>query len=86
MWFMAQSGAPGGSQRRASECGPLGKGKPWMGVPLVRPGGASGNVRNTAAHVNGDEVSRQDAEDSLSLNQALLHHLYVRRSCSMTCG
>lgn len=34
-------------------------------------------VRNAGAHFNDDEVSRQDAEDCLAFNEALLDYLYV---------
>ncbi len=35
------------------------------------------DVRNTAAHFNEEEVSRQDAEDALAYSEALLDYLYV---------
>jgi len=35
------------------------------------------DVRNAAAHFNTEEVSRQDAEDCLAYNEALLDYLYV---------
>ena len=34
-------------------------------------------VRNAAAHFNDEEASRQDAEDCLTFNEALLDYLYV---------
>lgn len=43
----------------------------WDWAELLR------DVRNTAAHFNDEEVSRQDAEDCLTFNEALLDYLYV---------
>jgi len=34
-------------------------------------------VRNSAAHFNSDLITRQDAEDSIAFNEALLDYLYV---------
>ena len=35
------------------------------------------DVRNAGAHFSSEEVTRQDAEDALSFNEALLDYLYV---------
>lgn len=43
----------------------------WDWAELLR------DVRNSAAHFNDEEITRQDAEDCLTLNEALLDYLYV---------
>lgn len=37
-------------------------------------------VRNAAAHLDGQGVTKQDAEDSLAYSEALLDYLYVLRA------
>lgn len=43
----------------------------WDWAELLR------EVRNAGTHFNDEEVSRQDAEDCLTFNEALLDYLYV---------
>jgi hypothetical protein len=43
----------------------------WDWAELLR------DVRNSGAHFNDEEVTRQDAEDCLTFNEALLDYLYV---------
>jgi len=43
----------------------------WDWAELLR------DVRNAAAHFNDEDISRQDAEDCLTFNEALLDYLYV---------